>query len=333
MPKKTYKPSWLGRSAHFQTVYPTLFRRISGVNWQRSRIDTPDGDFIDLDWLCSGYTRLVMLCHGLEGSSDTHYMKGMARACSSKGWDAMAYNFRGCSGEPNRLAKSYHSGSTDDLALVIKHSLTDGSYQKIALIGFSLGANQVLKYLGEERNDRPEQLCGGVAISPPCDLSACSDRLEQAENWIYQARFLRSLLTKVKLKKALIEVELGPVNTRRCRSIRDFDEQFVAPLNGFAGAEDYYQQSSCLQFLSTIKYYTLLLSSLDDPFMGKTCFPTAEAIDNPMLDLTYTRYGGHVGYLQNDPHGYYWGEQQSVEFLEYLTSGKKKCLDQIEVAF
>ena len=311
----SYQTRYLGRSAHFQTIYPTLFRRVKDVAWQRQRLTTPDGDFIDLDWLVNGCPRLVVLCHGLEGSSDTHYMKGMARACASAGWDVLAYNFRGCSGEPNRIARSYHSGSTDDLALVIAHSLATRSYQKLALTGFSLGGNQVLKYLGEERNDRPPELCGGTAISPPCDLSDCSGRLEQAENWVYQARFLRSLLTKVKTKASLIEAELGSLLNNQCRSIREFDEQYVAPLNGFAGAEDYYQKSSSLQFLSSIKHPALLLSSFDDPFLPNSCYPSAEEIDNGMVRLAYTQYGGHVSFMQRHPKGWYWGEKRNVEFL------------------
>jgi hypothetical protein len=316
--QRAYQTNYLGRYGHFQTVFPTLFRRIKGVEWRREKIRTQDGDFIDLDWQLSGCARLVLLCHGLEGSSDTHYMKGMARACIDAGWDVLAYNFRGCSGTPNLLARSYHSGSTDDLALVIKHALAVCNYQTLALAGFSLGGNQVLKYLGEQRTDRPKQLAGGVAISPPCDLSGCSDRLEQRQNRIYQYRFLRSLLAKVKAKADLIEVELGPVSGLPCRSIREFDERIVAPLNGFAGAEDYYQRASSRQFLPTIDYPTLLLSSFDDPFLPKSCFPSAKEVNNPLVNLGYTRYGGHVSFMQHHPLGWYWGEQQSVDFLEHI---------------
>lgn len=314
-----YKTRYLGRSGHFQTIYPTLLRRVRGVKWQRERITTPDGDFIDLDWLVNKNPRLLVLCHGLEGRSDSHYMTGMARACASAGWDVVAYNFRGCSGEPNRIAKSYHSGSTDDLSLVISHSLATRNYKKLALTGFSLGGNQVLKYLGEPRLDRPAELCGGTAISPPCDLSACSDRLEQAENWLYQARFLRSLLAKVKQKSALIRAEIGPINHIKCRSIRAFDEHFIAPLNGFSGAEDYYQRSSSLQFLPMIEHPTLLLSSFDDPFLPRQCFPSTEDINNPLVRLQYTQHGGHVSFMQHHPQGWYWGELQNVAFLDAIS--------------
>ena len=313
-----YQTRYLGRSGHFQTVFPTLFRRVQGVEWQRERLTTPDGDFIDLDWLVNDCPRLVVLCHGLEGNSDTHYMKGMARACASARWDVVAYNFRGCSGEPNRLARSYHSGSTDDLALVIDHSLANRGYEKLALTGFSLGGNQVLKYLGENRDDRPPELCGGTAISPPCDLSACSDRLEKAENWVYQARFLRSLLAKINTKASLVEAELGSLMDKQSNSIREFDENFVAPLNGFASAEDYYQKASSRQFLSMIKHPALLLSSFDDPFLPHSCYPSAEEIDNPLVRLAYTRHGGHVSFMQRHPQGWYWGEKQNVEFLELI---------------
>ena len=314
----TYQARWLNRSAHFQTVIPTLFRRVQAIDWQRERIATSDEDFIDVDWLTGAGSRLVILCHGLEGSSDTHYMKGMARACASAGWDVLAYNFRGCSGEPNRLARSYHGGSTDDLALVIKHALETSPYRKLALIGFSLGGNQVLKYLGERRLDRPAELCAGVAISPPCDLSACSDQLERLENKVYQIRFLRSLLTKVMSKRALIEAELGSISTKACRNIREFDDRFVAPLNGFASAEDYYQHASALPLLQSITHPTLLLSALDDPFLASTCQPVQAQINNPLLQLNYPRHGGHVSFRQRHPQQWYWGEQQAVEFLDAI---------------
>ncbi|OUS10499.1 hypothetical protein A9Q89_11015 [Gammaproteobacteria bacterium 53_120_T64] len=318
----SYQTRRLGRSGHFQTIYPSLFRRVKEVPWRRERIATEDGDFIDLDWLVSHQPRLLLLCHGLEGSSDTHYIKGMTLACASAGWDVVAYNFRGCSGEPNRLARSYHSGSSDDLAFVINHVLAARPYSKLALTGFSLGANQVLKYLGENRDDRPSQLCGATAISPPCDLSACSDHLEQADNWLYKARFLRSLLAKVAAKRSLIEAEIGSLSAKKCRSIRDFDEHFVAPLNGFTSAEDYYQRTSSRQFLSSIEHPVLLLSSFDDPFLPNSCYPSAVDINNARVRLAYTRHGGHVGFMQAHPQGWYWGEQQNVEFLEHIASSQ-----------
>ncbi len=316
--QQNYIAPYLMRTAHLQTIYPTLFRRVNGVIWQRQRIDTPDGDFIDLDWLVRGNRRLLLLCHGLEGSSDTHYMKGMARACASAGWDVVAFNYRGCSGEANRLAKNYHSGSTDDLAWAIKHSLATQRYQKLALTGFSLGGNLVLKYLGEDRDDRPAELCGGMAISPPCDLSACSDQLGQPQNRIYQIRFLKTLLAKVAAKKDLIEIELGSLTAKRCRSIREFDQAFVAPLNGFASAEDYYRRASARQFLPTISHPTLVLSSFDDPFLAESCYPSDRDINNPVVRFLYTQRGGHVSFIQRHPQGWYWGEQQTVEFLESI---------------
>ncbi|MBQ0721099.1 MAG: alpha/beta fold hydrolase [Gammaproteobacteria bacterium] len=318
---KPYRTNFWGRSGHLQTIFPALFRRVSGPGWQRERITTGDGDFIDLDWHSRGGSRLLILCHGLEGSSDTHYIKGMAQACVSEGWDVLAYNFRGCSGEPNLIASSYHSGSTDDLAAVVKHSIASQRYRQVAMAGFSLGANQVLKYLGEDRDDRPAELCAGIGISPPCDLSTCSDQLEQRQNRLYQARFLRSLQAKVRLKAALIEAQLGPVEPRPCRSIREFDERFVAPLNGFTSAEDYYQRSSCLPMLAQIAIPTLLLSALDDPLLSPACFPSAQSIANPMLSLEYSQHGGHVGFIQRHPLGWYWAEQRTVTFLQAIVAG------------
>jgi len=312
-----YQPRGFARSGHFQTIIPTLLRRVSGINWRRERIATADEDFIDLDWLNSGHARLVLLCHGLEGSSDTHYMKGMARACASAGWDVVAYHFRGCSGEPNRLARAYHSGATDDLAEVIGHVLNGGRYQQLALIGFSLGGNLVLKYLGEPNSRRPAQLSGGVAISPPCDLSGCCDRLNRPQNWLYQLRFLRSLQGKMMAKGEIVKQALGVDQLPRSRSVREFDHRFTAPLHGFDGAEDYYRQSSSKQYLAQISHPSLLISARDDPFLSPGCFPDRDQVSD-QLRLQYSAHGGHVSFMQTDPNGDYWAEQRTVEFLESI---------------
>ncbi len=309
-----YKVGGIRRSGHFQTIVPTLFRRVSGVSWQRQRITTADGDFIDLDWITSNQSRVVLLCHGLEGSSDTHYMRGMARACATAGWDVAAYNFRGCSGEHNLLARAYHSGATDDLAEVIDQVLAHRAYQQIALVGFSLGGNLVLKYLGEPNNNRPAQLCGGVAISPPCDLSGCCDRLDERQNWLYQQRFLRTLQRKMVDKGDLVKQALGVSQLPHCKSVREFDHRFTAPLHGFDGAEDYYLQSSSMQYLAAINLPTLLISARDDPFLSSSCFPNAGEVSD-QLQLQYSQHGGHVSFMQSHPTGHYWAEQRCIEFL------------------
>lgn len=310
-----YTATGLHRFGHYQTIVPTLLRRVEGIHWQRQRIDTADGDFIDLDWLTGDHQRLVLLCHGLEGSSDTHYMKGMARACLRAGWDVVAYHFRGCSGEPNRLARSYHSGATDDLAEVIGQVLKTGHYRQMGLIGFSLGGNLVLKYLGEPNDSRPAQLRGGVAISPPVDLAGCCDRLNQAQNWLYQWRFLRSLQGKMIAKGDLVKQALGVDQLPRCRSVWEFDHRYTAPLHGFDGAEDYYRQSSSRQFLGEINYPALLLSAGDDPLLSPGCFPGVDEVSD-QVTLQYSHHGGHVSFMQRHPSGWYWAEQQCVEFLK-----------------
>ena len=148
-----YKPVWFLRNPHLQTVFPTLSRHIFRVNYERERIDTPDGDFLDLDWLRSGARELVILCHGLEGSSRSNYILGMGRLLAQTGYDVLAMNYRGCSGTPNRLLPSYHSGKSDDLAWVVQFILNSSCYETVSLIGFSVGGNIVLKFLAEERDN------------------------------------------------------------------------------------------------------------------------------------------------------------------------------------
>ncbi len=310
-----YTANGLHRFGHYQTIVPTLLRRVEGIHWQRQRIELTDGDFIDLDWLTGDHQRLVLLCHGLEGSSDTHYMKGMARACQRAGWDVVAYHFRGCSGEPNRLARSYHSGATEDLVEVIAKVMESGRYRQLALIGFSLGGNLLLKYLGEPGHNYPQQLVGGVAISPPCDLAGCCELLNRRHNWIYQKRFLHSLMGKVRTKQALIKSVLKINQLPRCQSIREFDEFYTAPLHGFDSADDYYQRNSSRQFLPSVYRPALLISARNDPLLSEHCYPDSAEVDNELLYLLMTDHGGHVSFMQRHPDGHYWAEAKAVEFL------------------
>jgi len=228
--QSSYQPKGVLKSGHLQTIFPTLFRSINTSKVQpqlyrhqylRERLELDDGDFLDLDWtLAKGRgntegqgtddqhvsretnntTKLVILCHGLESSTDATYMRCMAKTCQLNGWDSVGYNFRGCSGEPNRLARAYHCGLTGDLEHVVQHALQKGRYQTIALVGFSLGGNLVLKYMGERGENVVPQIISSAAVSVPCDLADSSIQLEHWDNWIYKTRFLRLLVSKSELK-------------------------------------------------------------------------------------------------------------------------------------
>jgi uncharacterized protein len=310
-----YSAPLLCSSPHVQTVFPSVFRKVPGMEYQRERIDTPDGDFLDLDWSRVGSQRLVIVLHGLEGDSTRSYMKGMVRALNRDGWDALAVNFRACSGEPNRKLRMYHSGDTEDLDTVISHVTSTGRYVQLALVGFSLGGNVVLKYLGERGQGVLSLIAAAVAISVPCDLSACSDRLEEFRNRLYLKRFLKLLRKKIQAKSQIMPELINDVGYELIKTLKEFDDRYTAAIHGFRDANDYYEKASCLRFLPNIAIPTLLVNAADDPFLSTTCFPTEQAKANPRFFLEIAPHGGHVGFLAFNDQGEYWSEARAVSFL------------------
>ncbi len=306
------------RNAHLQTVYPSMFRKVEGVNYTRERLVTPDDDFLDIDWSRVNSRRLGIILHGLEGDSYRSYVKGMVKAINRKGWDAVAINFRGCSEEPNRQSRMYHSGETQDLALVINHALSADSYDELGLIGFSLGGNVVLKSLGESGKGIDSRIKAAVAISVPCDLKACSDRLEQLSNRGYSRRFLRMLRKKITDKTNVYPGLIDASRLACVNTLKEFDEEFTAPLHGFKNADDYYRQSSSKQFLHNISIPTLLLSSADDPFLAPECYPSEIASNHKWLHLESPRHGGHVGFVAFNDQDEYWSETRTARFISVL---------------
>lgn len=299
-------------NGHIQTIFPALFRRVPVITRRRERVTTPDGDFLDLDWHTeAARTRLAVLSHGLEGDATNTYIQGMAHALVRAGWDVLAWNFRGCSGEPNRLLRSYHSGATEDLAAVIGR-VTE-RYTRLALVGFSLGGNLTLKYLGEPSPD--PRVAGAVAFSVPCDLASSAYQLESFFNRVYMRRFLRSLRGKVREKMVRFPGRLDDAGLDAMRTFREFDGAYTAPMNGFASAEDYWTRASSKPALGRITVPTLLVNALDDPFLPQACFPVEEARASGSFHLETPAQGGHVGFVSFNAENEYWSERRAVEFL------------------
>jgi predicted alpha/beta-fold hydrolase len=312
----TFHPPFLLRNGHVQTILPVLLPRRVRAAFVRERLDLADGDFLDLDWLHSGSPRVAILAHGLEGSSSQTYIRGMAAALATAGWDVLAWNFRGCSGEPNRLPRAYHSGETGDLRTVIARATA--GYATVALLGFSLGGNVVLKYLGET----PPHVAvrAAVAICAPLDLGACARKLdEDAGNRIYLRRFLVSLIEKIEAKAKLFPDLVDATGARTMRSFRQFDDRYTGPLHGFRDAADYWTQSSSRQFLPQITIPTLLLQPLNDPFLAPEAYPWPEAEANPHLFLEAPDSGGHVGFLDLRRGLQPWSEHRTAAFLNEHT--------------
>ncbi|WP_343488224.1 alpha/beta fold hydrolase [Allomuricauda sp. d1] len=314
VPPQNYQPSWFFRNGHLSTIYQAVFRKIKGVEQQRERIELPDGDFLDLDWSHSNgkSKKVVILLHGLEGDGQRHYIMGSAKVLNQNGFDACALNFRGCSGEPNRLYRSYHSGAAKDLEAVIDHILTTKTHSEIFLMGFSLGGNLLLKYLGENETLPPE-IKAGLGVSVPCDLKEACVELMKPKNWIYSNRFKKYLLTKLRIKQKLFPERITKTDIKSIKTLKDFDDAYTAPAHGFRDAFDYYKQCSCKQFLPHIKMPSLIINAENDTFLGQNCYPVKEAKENPNLHLEIPTFGGHVGFWGKQNVTY--AEQRAVEFF------------------
>ncbi|MEM7145226.1 MAG: alpha/beta fold hydrolase [Verrucomicrobiota bacterium] len=318
VPVSSYRAPFGFGNGHVQTVYPALFRRVDVMTGRRERLELADGDFLDLDWgeVEGDRKGLVVISHGLEGDSRQAYVQGMARAMEGRGWDVLAWNFRGCSGEPNRLARSYHSGVTEDLDAVLRHVWAETCYERVALIGFSLGGNVVLKYLGEVGGGVDERICGAVTFSVPCDLASSAECLAAWGQRVYMRRFLSRLTGKIRGKMISHPGEVKDAGLDAMGNFYDFDGAYTAPLHGFAGAEDYWERCSSRRVLGDIRVPTLLVNAADDPFLGERCYPVEEAEASDWFWFEGPQRGGHVGFVPRDRGGVYWSEIRAGEFLD-----------------
>lgn len=307
-------PAWLP-GGHAQTIYPALFRRVVPVASRAERLELADGDFIDLEWSGNSSSRLAILSHGLEADLKTGYIRGMAAALIRRGWDVLTWNFRGCGGEPNRLLRMYHSGATEDLESVVRHALENHPAESVDLIGFSLGGNLTLKYLGESPARLPRQLHRAVVFSVPCDLACSSRQLALPANRIYMDRFLVAMRAKLRAKKAMFPDQLDLTGVDRIRTFQEFDDRFTAPIHGFRDAEDYWARNSSRQFLPQITLPTLLVNAANDPFLGPGCYPHEEAAASSCFHFESPQTGGHVGFPSFGNGGEYWSETRAADFL------------------
>jgi len=311
--KNAYRPPfyYLGNK-HWQTIFPSLFRKIKGVNYRRERLELPDGDFLDLDFSEKGSKNLVVVLHGLEGNSMRHYVQGMVKLFNQNGFDALGYNCRSCSGEMNRLPRLYHHGDTPDLDFVLRH-LFD-KYEKIALVGFSLGGNIVLRYLGEQSANIHPKIVTAFAVSVPCHVPECAAIIESPENKAYKTKFLKKLSEKIRLK-AQQHAQIDATKLEKVLSFHDFDNFYTAPLHGFASAWDYYNRVASGFVLDQIRIPFYLLSAKNDPLLTPACFPVELAQKSEWLHLEISPQGGHVGFeLMGNEFNY--AEKSALEWIK-----------------
>jgi predicted alpha/beta-fold hydrolase len=303
---------------------PLLRRR--HVRRRRERIDTADGDFVDLDWLDSpapAHTPILLVLHGLEGSARSHYALGLLAAAAERGWRGATLNFRSCSGEPNRLPRFYHSGDTADLDDVVRMIAARHPGASMGAVGVSLGGNVLLKWLGEQGEAVPAQVVGAVGISVPFDLEACARVLDRGlPKVLYTSSFMRTLRRKVRAKAKVYPGFVDVKAALRARTFADYDRVVTAPLHGFADERDYWQRSSSGPFLARIRRPVLLINALDDPFIPVASLPATAALPAG-IQTEFTARGGHAGFLEGGApwSSRSWAEARAVDFLGPLLSG------------
>lgn len=308
------------RNPHLQTIWGKIFPRRLTHSTRVERLDTSDGDFLDIHHLDAREAApILVLLHGLEGTIRSHYIQALLGEARRREWRAAVLIFRSCGGELNRARRFYHSGETTDIDFALNHLLKAFPESEIVLAGVSLGGNVLLKYLGEQGNNISTRVKGAVAASVPFDLSRAARFIDEGFSRVYQKRFMDSLKAK-----AIAKLEAYPDLVSRealdsAVTMVEFDDSFTAPIHGFRDAEDYYSKSSSLGWIDRIRINTLLLSAVDDPFLPPDVLADVRevAAANPALQLEFTPHGGHVGFVggRNPFKPVYYLEQRAGDFL------------------
>ncbi|MEM6686288.1 MAG: alpha/beta fold hydrolase [Bacteroidota bacterium] len=315
--KSHYNPPHIFKNGHFSTIHSGLYRSVTGVYQKRERITLNDQDFIDLDWSYAAYhknvSKLILILHGLEGNAQRSYIKGTAKIFNNNGYDAVAMNFRSCSGEPNRLFRSYNAGATEDLREVVAYIVAHyPQYDHIVLKGFSLGGNMLLKYLGEAI-PIPKEVKAAIAVSVPCQLEGSLKQMKRLENYLYNKMFIRHLHEKLKVKHKAFPNLITLEDIKKANSMLHIDNLYTSIAHGFEDAHDYYKKCSSRQFIPYIKVPTLLINAQNDSFLSECCFPVEEAEKNKNFYFEMPKYGGHVGFYDIDD--VYYNEKRAIDFV------------------
>ena len=321
-----FVPPWWLKNPHLQTLWASLCPLPRPPEFHRQHLELPDGDFLVLDWSRNPGldSPLVLILHGLEGSSNSNYIGRLVLQLSGQGYQCLVMHFRGCGGRPNRLQRTYHSGETRDLNMLFGWLRRAWPRRPLAVAGYSLGANVLLKWLGEQQQQAPIQ--AAIAVCPPMRLEICARRLEHGLSRLYQASLIHGLKRKALQKYRHRNSPLDLKRVARARTFYEFDDAVTAPLHGFAGVDDYYQQSSSRPYLKSIRTPLLIISARDDPFMTEAVLPGQDELA-PGTRLEVTRHGGHVGFIAaRGIFGYaYWLDQRISAYLrEILADGNQQ---------
>lgn len=313
----TYAPPWWLPGGHLQTIYAYARAANHIIHYRRERWETPDGDFIDLDWLDAAHSeaKLLVLFHGLEGSSRSHYALSVMELAQREGWRGVVPNFRGCSGEVNRLPRSYHSGDAQEIDWVLRRLKEQNPGCKIYVAGVSIGGNMLLNWLGERGSAAGAIVERAVAISAPVDLNAAARVLDVGlRKMIYTRSFLNSIKPKLLAKISARRLELDPAAVLSCSTFREMDDLYTAPIHGFKDAFDYWTRASSKPWLKRICVPTLLINALNDPFLPLDALPQPSEV-SAAVTLNFSPAGGHVGFVTgSSPTNHAWLCKRLREF-------------------
>ncbi|HZV02841.1 MAG TPA: alpha/beta fold hydrolase [Planctomycetota bacterium] len=319
-----FSPARFLAGPHAQTIYANLLRRIGPLQTYRERLELEDGDFLDVDVAPAGPgSPWVLVLHGLEGSSQAPYVRGLARALVARGIEACLLNYRGCSGEDNRLLRSYHSGETKDVLVAWQRLAATRASRACGLAGFSIGANLTMKLLGEMGEAAPPFELA-VAISPPFDLAPTAKHLDRLAGFVYRERLLATLRQKALAKIVRFPGVVSDRDVRRARTFTDFDERFTAPVHGFANAAEYWAKSSGGRYLDGVARDLLIVAAEDDPFFPPGYVPLALRNERKMgtVELVLARGGGHVGFVSGSAFApRFWAEELAASRLQAALTG------------
>jgi uncharacterized protein len=308
----TYKkaPFWQF-DGNLQSILPR-YRTVSGVQYERERIETDDKDFLDLDWICKKNRNLIILTHGLEGDSTRQYILGMAKIFSNNGWDVLAWNCRSCSGEMNRAFRLYNHGEIGDINTVLNHALNKNNYDEVALIGFSMGGNVSLKFAAVSQHPSVKKV---VAFSAPLDMRTSTAILDNPSRYIYKAFFKKGILPKMKIKAQQFPDRLNIQEVEAAKSWEAQQELFFVKINGYASIDDFYERGSALNFIPQMTIPALIVQAKNDPMLTPECSPIQLAENHPFIHLETPKIGGHCGFMIPKNKEHTWAEYRALEFI------------------
>ena len=312
-----FSPTLPFRNHHFNTMYRALLIKDT-CQYFRKRITTWDNDFIDLDFSKKGSNTLALLIHGLEGSSQSNYMASFSNYFNANNIDTVCMNLRGCSGEDNLLLQTYHSGKTDDVAFIVQQLIENYTYENLLIIGFSLGGNLTLKYLGENAKKLPKQIKGAVAISVPIDIGSSERELAKLKNKPYRELFFKTMKNKVLEKsKKFPNFTVNKDKLFKAKKFSELEALYTVPAFGFKNPQDYWKKASSKPYLQHINVPTLLINAKDDMFLGQECFPRAIANNSKYFYLEVPNHGGHVGFINSfNREENKWLERRAIRFFK-----------------